>query len=330
MDSGCSSPMVQASGVSTPAMVGTQAKICVFCGASPGTKPEHMEMARSLARAMAANNIGLGMSKKEFSPSRRPGSVPLTKCLNVVYGGGTVGLMGEIAKTLVSLSGPDSVRGVIPAALVKYERDATYASTGTVAQNPLTTDTSEGKVNGSAAATGNGNAIHEPSPLRNAAAGGTEQQTNGTATDSESPGQAEDKGSSTESELPIPTESIYGRTTVVKDMHTRKALMAKLVMEGGPGSGFIAMSGGYGTMEELLETCTWNQLGIHDKPICVLNVGGFFDGLLGWIDKAVEEGFIRVANKGILAHAETAEEALRRLREYKVSDAVFKLQWGTQ
>ncbi|GKT40751.1 bifunctional cytokinin biosynthesis protein [Colletotrichum spaethianum] len=85
---------------------GTQkrTKICVYCGASPGFKPQHMEAARELARIMAENNIDL------------------------VYGGGTVGLMGEVAKSLVALAGPDSVHGIIPEALVKYERDGTYGT----------------------------------------------------------------------------------------------------------------------------------------------------------------------------------------------------------
>lgn len=68
------------------------------CGAKPGESPAHLAAARSLAQAFHANNISL------------------------VYGGGTVGVMGELAKTLVSLSGPSSVHGIIPEALLKYER----------------------------------------------------------------------------------------------------------------------------------------------------------------------------------------------------------------
>jgi hypothetical protein len=73
-------------------------KICVFCGASPGKSPAHMQAAKDLAKVMAEHKIQL------------------------VYGGGTVGLMGEIARELVKLSGPESVHGIIPAPLVKYER----------------------------------------------------------------------------------------------------------------------------------------------------------------------------------------------------------------
>ncbi|KAI7560389.1 hypothetical protein KC346_g22578, partial [Hortaea werneckii] len=73
--------------------------VCVFCGSQPGTSPAHLAAARALAHALHANNISL------------------------VYGGGTVGIMGEVAKTLVSLSGPEAVHGVIPEALIRYERN---------------------------------------------------------------------------------------------------------------------------------------------------------------------------------------------------------------
>lgn len=120
---------------------------------------------------------------------------------------------------------------------------------------------------------------------------------------------------------------MYGKTTVVKDMHTRKQQMAKEVIEGGPGSGFIALSGGYGTMEELMETVTWNQLGIHDKGVCVLNVDGFYDGLLAWIKKAVGEQFVRGANSDILVAADDAKGAIEALRNYKVTGDRYPLTW---
>lgn len=121
--------------------------------------------------------------------------------------------------------------------------------------------------------------------------------------------------------------SVYGKTTVVKDMHTRKQQMAKEVLEGGPGSGFIALSGGYGTMEELMETVTWNQLGIHDKGVCVLNVDGFYDGLLAWIKKSVDEEFVRGANSDILVAATDAKGAIEALRNYKVTGDRYPLTW---
>jgi uncharacterized protein (TIGR00730 family) len=73
---------------------------------------------------------------------------------------------------------------------------------------------------------------------------------------------------------------------VVASMHERKALMASLA------DGFVAMPGGLGTFEETLEVLTWSQLGIHRKPIGVLNVDGYYDGLLGMIAHGMDEGFI--------------------------------------
>ncbi|KAK8111813.1 uncharacterized protein PG998_008270 [Apiospora kogelbergensis] len=203
-------------------------KICVYCGSAKGNDPTHMQAARDLGRLMAENNISL------------------------VYGGGTVGLMGEVAKTIVSISGPGAVHGIIPEAL---------------------TDS---------------NGYH------------------------------------------LPEENVYGKTTVVKDMHTRKKMMAQEVLESAPGSGFIALSGGFGTMEELLETATWNQLGIHDKGVCVLNINGFYDGLLQWLKKSVVEGFVKDANADILVTATDAKGAIEALRNYKVSEARYGLTWDNQ
>jgi len=187
-----------------------------------------------------------------------------------VYGGGTIGIMGEIARTLVSLSGPSSVHGVIPDPLIRYERNlptkaSDFSGTGNPDLNPV-----------------------------------------------------------------LPDEAVFGRTTVVPDMHTRKKLMAQEVFNGGPGSGFIALSGGYGTIEEMFETATWNQLGIHKNGICLLNVDGFFDGILQWIEKSSSEGFISPANKGIVVTATDAKGALKQLREYKLSADTMKLEWGDQ
>jgi predicted Rossmann-fold nucleotide-binding protein len=90
--------------------------------------------------------------------------------------------MGEVAKSLCAINGPESVHGIIPEALVKFERDGTYGT------------------------------VNEHNHI-------------------------------------VPEESVYGRTTVVKDMHTRKKLMAEEVFAGGPGSGFIGLCGVFGTMD---------------------------------------------------------------------------------
>ncbi|HEY0065489.1 MAG TPA: TIGR00730 family Rossman fold protein [Telluria sp.] len=81
---------------------------------------------------------------------------------------------------------------------------------------------------------------------------------------------------------------------IVKDMHERKALMAQLA------EGFIAMPGGMGTLEELFEMLTWSQLGIHSKPIGLLNVDGFYDQLVGFLAHAATEGFIQARHAGLL------------------------------
>ena len=89
---------------------------------------------------------------------------------------------------------------------------------------------------------------------------------------------------------------------VVDSMHTRKALMADL------SDGFIALPGGLGTLEELLEIATWSQLGIHSKPIGLLNVAGYFDPLLALLDRAVAERFLRQEHRDLLlVNAEPAE-----------------------
>lgn len=211
----------------------TPTKLTAFsCGSSPGTSPAHLSAARALAHLFHKHSITL------------------------IYGGGTSGLMGELARTLVSLSGPSSVHGIIPAPLIKYEQN------------------------------GRGTGIPSPAP-----------------------------------------QNAYGRVTVVEDMHTRKQLMAQSVMQGGPGSGFVALSGGYGTVEELMEMVTWNQLGIHKAPIVVFNVEGYYDGLLAWVRASVEGGFVSVGNRGIMVEADSAEGVVRALGEYVLSTERFKLDW---
>lgn len=81
---------------------------------------------------------------------------------------------------------------------------------------------------------------------------------------------------------------------VVASMHERKARMADLA------DAFIALPGGYGTLDELFEMITWAQLGIHRKPIGLLNVGGYFDTLTAFIDHAIDEEFIRLEHRQLL------------------------------
>lgn len=112
------------------------------------------------------------------------------------------------------------------------------------------------------------------------------------------------------------------RLHVVKDMHERKALMAEL------SDGFIAMPGGIGTLEELFEILTWSQLGFHEKPIGVLNVDGFYDGLIDFLQNQVVQGFVKANQADLMMHETNAADLLRRLQTFvpqpstKVLDAL--------
>ena len=96
---------------------------------------------------------------------------------------------------------------------------------------------------------------------------------------------------------------------VVDSMHTRKALMAEL------SDAFIALPGGYGTFEELFEVITWAQLGIHTKPLAFLNVAGFYDGLFGFLEHAIEAGFIKGNDRQLILRGDHPEEVLERLEQ---------------
>jgi uncharacterized protein (TIGR00730 family) len=98
---------------------------------------------------------------------------------------------------------------------------------------------------------------------------------------------------------------------LVATMHERKATMASLV------EGFVALPGGLGTFEETLEMLTWSQLGVHAKPVGVLNVAGYYDGLLRWLSHAVGEGFLDRANLALLLFADTPAELLDRMAGWR-------------
>ena len=97
------------------------------------------------------------------------------------------------------------------------------------------------------------------------------------------------------------------RLFVVKNMHERKAMMAEL------SDGFIAMPGGMGTLEELFEMLTWSQLGIHRKPIGVLNTGGFYDLLAAFVMHQHREAFVREDHVGLMMVEPEPEALLARL-----------------
>lgn len=112
----------------------------------------------------------------------------------------------------------------------------------------------------------------------------------------------------------VDKELAHGRLTklhVVETMHQRKALMADLA------DGFIALPGGFGTCDELFEILTWAQLGLHAKPIGLLNVAGYFDLLRGWLDHAVREEFLKPKHRRLLLEADEAEPLLDLLMAYQ-------------
>jgi hypothetical protein len=180
-------------------------RICVFTGSRPGARDAYGEAARNLGRTLVRRGIGL------------------------VYGGGNVGLMGELADAALAEGG--EVIGVIPESLVRKE----------VAHGGL-------------------------SQLR-----------------------------------------------VVRSMHERKAQMADLA------DGFIALPGGMGTLEELFEILTWAQLGLHGKPCGLLDVGGYFERLLAFLDHAVSEDFLRSEHRSILAYAEDADSLLAAFERHRAT-----------
>jgi uncharacterized protein (TIGR00730 family) len=183
-------------------------RLCVYCGSSPGRLPDYAQVARQLARAMVSKNI------------------------NLVYGGASVGIMGEIANAVLEEGG--KVIGIIPKGLFKKE----------VAHTVVT-------------------------ELRE-----------------------------------------------VDSMHERKSLMADL------SDGFIALPGGFGTIEEIFEIITWSQLGMHRKPCGLLNVFRYYDKLIDFLDHAVSEHFIKATHRSTILIDECPNALLKKFEEYKAPETV--------
>lgn len=180
--------------------------VCVFCGSSSGNGVKHL---------LAAQKLGETLVKEGLS---------------LVYGGGNVGIMGELANTVLKYNG--KVTGVIPENLVKRE-----------------------------------------------------------------------------SALKEVTELI-----VVKSMHERKARMSEL------SDGFIAMSGGIGTLEEFFEVWTWAQLGIHSKPIGILNTDNYYTKLMEFIYQTVEDGFVNKKNLEMILIDSDPENLINKMKDYKPAE----------
>ena len=113
----------------------------------------------------------------------------------------------------------------------------------------------------------------------------------------------------------------YGLTELrlVSSMHERKAVMAEL------SDAFIAMPGGFGTLDEFFEIVTWAQLGLHTKPIGLLNVGGYFDLLLKFVDYMLRERFISAEHRQLIVTSHDPEELLSALIRYKPSQQIPKV-----
>lgn len=213
-------------------------KLCVFCGSSFGKEESYAKQSFNLGNLLAKKNWGL------------------------VYGGGSTGLMGAVARGCATNGG--YVHGIIPEALISRER-------------------TDDEVNEKLKA---GIDHHDGS-------------------------------------TPIPDSSIYGKTTLVKDMHTRKRMM------GQEADAFVALPGGYGTMEELMEMVTWHQLNIHSKPIVVYNMDGFYDNFLKFIEDAIKSEFVSIKNGDIIKVATTEEEVIAAIESYEVPEGRFNLKWDT-
>jgi hypothetical protein len=99
------------------------------------------------------------------------------------------------------------------------------------------------------------------------------------------------------------------RLEMVPTMHERKARMVKMA------DAFLMLPGGYGTLDEMMEIVTWKQLRLHAKPCLLINTAGYWDGLLAFLDRAVEAGFLKAENRGLLEVVATAAEAVARVKE---------------
>lgn len=111
------------------------------------------------------------------------------------------------------------------------------------------------------------------------------------------------------------------RLHIVRTMHERKALMADL------SDAFVALPGGFGTLDEFCEVLTWAQLGIHRKPCFLLNTGGFYDSLLALLDHAAAEGFLRPAHRALVLVERAPEPLLDRLLAWQPAPAQPVEKW---
>lgn len=111
---------------------------------------------------------------------------------------------------------------------------------------------------------------------------------------------------------------------IVESMHERKTIMSELC------DGVIALPGGFGTLEEFFEMLTWGQLGLHKKPIGILNIGGFYDLLIQFINNMVEKGFLKKINQDMIMISDDVEELLTKMKNYVAPEVGKWLKKGEE
>lgn len=264
--------MTSLQGTSSPSP--TPNKICVFASTLAGHSPLHLASARSLAGLLHARGIHL------------------------VYGGGTTGLMGALAKERVRLGGKETVVGVIPTALLGTERGASNAS------QPVRKGETE-----------TGNSLVDKVKLTLGLKNKDQKAKAGQETAVGKRSKLAAIGSAS-----LVGEDIYGLTIPTDSLSARKAIMISLVANAGPGSGFIALSGGFGSLDEIMEVVMFRQMGMHRKKMVLYNVDGYWDGLVGWMENAIEKGFLREQAREMLLVRGNAEDCVDALQVGSVGE----------
>ncbi|WVZ00168.1 hypothetical protein V8G54_026237 [Vigna mungo] len=270
-------------------------RICVFCGSSPGNKTTYKDAAIELGRELVQKTRAILFTHILVLF----GTEKVSRNIDLVYGGGSIGLMGLISQAVYE--GGRHVIGVIPKTLMPREILMAFVVLLAYHLNWYHRETKGWSYDFqlSPLLCQHCNSHHCTAPLL---------------------------------QLPhIPWHALFlvltgetvGEVKAVADMHQRKAEMAKR------SDAFIALPGGYGTLEELLEVITWAQLGIHDKPVGLLNVDGYYNTFLSFIDKAVEEGFISPTARHIIVSAPTPKELVKEMEEYfpQHERVVSKVSW---
>ncbi|PVU99001.1 hypothetical protein BB560_003868 [Smittium megazygosporum] len=123
-------------------------------------------------------------------------------------------------------------------------------------------------------------------------------------------------------EAPESAEKVEMETIIVHDMHARKRKFLEY------GKAFVILPGGVGTFEEFLEFTTWSVLGIHDKPIVVLNTNGFYNPMKEMLKNAVDMGFLSSGNSSVIVFVDTPEEVLDCIETYVAPTSRYKLDWS--